>query len=197
MGSTKFHIVFDLDNVIVEPLQFDADKIIEHATSVLGKAFIKDHLIIAYNFPHMVFPGFYGLWQWLDTLGVNIIIFSSGISERNHELVEKLIEKSFNKSSRQDRQIINVFSREHCIDTTIMPRCGLLQKIISVANNLNSSLSDAARSVQVDFEQEEFRRFFPYPGKKNRQYYVDGLENLQLFDKSLKFYFEWDKLAEK
>ena len=268
MDSDRLNAVFDLDNVIVEPLHYDADNIIEQATSVLGETFIKDHLIVAYDFPHLVFPGFYALWQWLDTIGAEIHIFSSGVKERNHELVEKLIEKSFCKP----KPTINIFSREHCIDTATMPKdesellqtyfhgqrkkkladvviskekllntllieddssysptgeennliivpsvsgyvpypdfyyeyqvmafhkafyiSGLLQKIIITAKDYSLSFSDAARLVQVDFEQVEFFRFFAYPGRNNKQYYLDGLENLRLYDKSLKFYFEWEQ----
>lgn len=59
MDSERLNIVFDLDNVIVEPLQYDSDNIIERATSVFGEKIIKDHLIFAYDSPHLVFPGFY------------------------------------------------------------------------------------------------------------------------------------------
>jgi hypothetical protein len=120
----KYNIIFDLDSVVTVPLQTKSEE--EHniaqAVRVFGKEMADDLTMTAYNYKHLIFPGVYALWEWLHTEGMNIIVFSSAIRERNEELVPKLVERAFRNWKKEDHPEVKIFSREHLVETTRMIR---------------------------------------------------------------------------
>lgn len=120
MKREKYNIVFDLDSVIVEPVDLLIEEKLQTVEDRFGKEFLDDHVHTACGYPHLVYPGFYALWQWLHGQKISIYVFSTGKTERNVEIVEKLAARAF----RGFEQIpeIKVYSRDDCIDTRTMSR---------------------------------------------------------------------------
>ncbi len=110
--------VFDIDGTIAEGISYDIENKCKEIVEAFGEDFKKEMSLTAAGYIHMIFPGFYSLFQWLYNRGDLIYFFSSGIEERNTELVNKLITKSLGKDSAEALNSIKVFSRQHCIDTT-------------------------------------------------------------------------------
>lgn len=106
--------------MVVEAITYNEEEVIEKIDKDLGEDFRRNHSIVAYNYTHMVFPGFYALFRWIYGRGDSIYFFSSGIEERNIELVNKLMKKSFADEAEKVIPNIKVFSRHHCIDTRHM-----------------------------------------------------------------------------
>jgi len=110
------NFVFDIDGTIAIALDYERERKEKDARKILGDEFIDRHKITAFNYPHLIFPGYYALFKWLHDKGAKLFFFSSGIEERNKELAQKLMTISFGeKASEIDYK---VFSQQHCIDTT-------------------------------------------------------------------------------
>ncbi|BDU51198.1 hypothetical protein [Haliovirga abyssi] len=108
----KINFVFDLDNVVVSVLDYEAERKYNEYIELLGEEFVKRHTIKALGYIHMVFPGFYALFKWLKENNHNIIFFSSGIKDRNVEAVEELMKKTFPKNYEEILKDVKIFSRE-------------------------------------------------------------------------------------
>jgi hypothetical protein len=65
---------------------------------------------------------------------------------------------------------------------------GLLAYIFEMREAQNLSLIECAKYMQIDKENAVLSRDFYYPSYKRLEYYTKGLEILQKFDASLKFY---------
>lgn len=119
----KRNIVFDIDSCMAEAIRYNPEKYIEELRNEFGEKFTDELIIDAHEYAHRIFPGFYALWQWLHQQDINIMVFSTGIKERNEELISKMVEKSFQTLNKEDRPHIKVFSRDDTIDTErIHPR---------------------------------------------------------------------------
>jgi hypothetical protein len=70
---------------------------------------------------------------------------------------------------------------------------GLFSKIYEVRESQNMTLVEAAKFVQIDSEGGVLSRDFYYPVNKKVAYYTKGLEILQRFDPTLKFYYDLPK----
>ncbi len=113
----KLNVIFDIDSCIAKAVRYNSKEEIEGVEDKLGKETTADLLLTAYDYPHFIFPGFYALWEWLYRQGANIMVFSTGIKERNVELIEKFAERSFRTIDKDKRPEVKVFSRDDCFDT--------------------------------------------------------------------------------
>lgn len=108
-------IVFDIDGTIaIEMGSYEPQERILPYRQDYGADFIERHTINAIV-PHLIYPGYYALLHWLDQQGWAIDFFSSGVEERNRELVDELMLRSF--GTELSRISYRVFSRQHAIDT--------------------------------------------------------------------------------
>jgi hypothetical protein len=113
---TTGNFVFDIDGAIAIAATYQAEKIEAAVKAKLGDAYFAKHCLTACNYPHYIFPGYYALFKWLHQQGGKVYFFSSGVEERNVELVEKMMQMSFGDAFKSIDY--KVFSRQHCIDTT-------------------------------------------------------------------------------
>lgn len=111
-------IVFDIDGTIAIEMSYDSQARIQPYREDYGVAFIERHTITAMNYPHLIYPGYYALLRWLHQQGWAIDFFSSGVEERNRELVDELMVRSFGSESATIDY--RVFSRQHAIDTDLL-----------------------------------------------------------------------------
>ena len=112
--------VFDLDNTVVEPISYKKENLFKDIDKDLGSDFRESMTMEAVGYPHMLYPGFLALFRWIYNRGDLIYFFSTGIKERNVEIVPKLIKKAFGDTSEEVLKNVKIFSREDCIDTTNM-----------------------------------------------------------------------------
>lgn len=62
--------VFDLDSTVVEPVRsFEEKTLFEHIDKILGEEFRKTMSIKILGYTHMVYPGFYALFNWIHDRG--------------------------------------------------------------------------------------------------------------------------------
>lgn len=113
------NFVFDLDGAVAIVADYEKDKIEKNVKEKFGIEYFTKHCLMAYNYPHYIFPGYYALFKWLHSKGDKILFFSSGIEERNVELVDNIMKMSFGDSAVDVGY--KTFSRQHCIDTDKMP----------------------------------------------------------------------------
>ncbi len=113
---TNGNFVFDIDGAIAIAVSYQPEKIEAAVKAKLGEAYFVKHCLTACNYPHYIFPGYYALFKWLHQQGGKIFFFSSGVEERNVELVDKMMQMSFGDAVSNVEY--KVFSRQHCIDTT-------------------------------------------------------------------------------
>lgn len=113
----KLNIIFDIDSCMAFALRFHEKETHSLAEKNLGKELSNDLLHTAYEYEHYIFPGFYELWLWLHKKGITIKVFSTGIKERNVELIDKISERTFRHIKKEDRPVVEVFSREDTFDT--------------------------------------------------------------------------------
>lgn len=117
----KGNFVFDLDGTLtIVSASYRAAEEEKEIRDAFGDEFTDRHCIEAYGVPHYVLPGYYALFQWLHKQGATIMFFSSGIEERNVEFVHKAMERSLGEKAKE--LDIKVYSRQHCIDTSMMSR---------------------------------------------------------------------------
>lgn len=265
----KLNIIFDIDSCMADAIRDEFSKGIKKVEKQLGKELAKDLIITAYEYPHRIFPGFYALWEWLHRQGITIMVFSTGIKERNVELIEKFTKRSFRNLKKEEWPEIKIYSREDTFDTERYDHderqqyqscwfgnlkkklsgvvvseedlpysllvdddrsyvgvneernllyvsseygyypednyfdersfqafhkayyiCGILKKIMAIAEEKNLTPMMAAEYVQATMEGEEIRERFFFPSRKRMEYYTDGLKTLQTIDPTLKFYFQ-------
>lgn len=83
-------IVLDIDGTIaIEMGTYKPEERLQPYRDEYGAAFIERHTITAMNVPHLIYPGYYALLRWLHREGWAIDFFSSGVEQRNRELVGK------------------------------------------------------------------------------------------------------------
>jgi hypothetical protein len=117
----KSIFIFDIDGLVADAIYYKTSERIHEIKNVFGEDFVKDLKLTACNCVYMVYPGFYALFRWLRKKGHKIYFFSSGKRERNVELVQKIMEKSFGSKSNEVLKEVKIFSRNDCIDTTALP----------------------------------------------------------------------------
>lgn len=109
-------IVLDIDGTIAINMgTFKPEEQLQTYRDEYGAAFIERHTITALNVPHLIYPGYYALLRWLHQQGWAIDFFSSGVEQRNRELVDELMQRSF--GAELATVPYRVFSRQHAIDT--------------------------------------------------------------------------------
>jgi hypothetical protein len=120
----KYTIVFDIDDLLISVVYKDhLERILEQGRELMGEERMARLTVEVMDYPHLVFPGFYEMFLWLRALGHDIYFFSSGVEERNMELVPKLIQAAFGDEAETVMRDVRVFSRQHCFDTnTVFPR---------------------------------------------------------------------------
>lgn len=113
------HIVLDIDGTIaIELGTYKPEKRLQFYREEYGTAFIERYTISAMTVPHLIYPGYYALLRWLHQQGWAIDFFSSGVEQRNRELVDELMRRSFgDEIATVDYR---VFSRQHVIDTDML-----------------------------------------------------------------------------
>jgi hypothetical protein len=111
----KGNFVLDLDGAFAIAASYQAEETEKEVKAQLGEAYFAKHCLTAYKYPHYIFPGTYALLKWLHQQGGKIFFFSSGIKERNVELTAKMMKMAFGEEIVKYK----VFSREHCVDTTL------------------------------------------------------------------------------
>jgi hypothetical protein len=109
------NIVFDIDGAITRAVDYQIEKEDKAIREKFSAEYYAQYALSACNFPHYIFPGTYALIKWLHEGGNKIFFFSSGVEERNVELVEKIMIKTFGDAAAVPYK---VFSRQHCVDTT-------------------------------------------------------------------------------
>lgn len=111
------HFVFDIDDTLISVAN-SFNKIEATAIEELGAEFVAAATTRACDAVHLVFPGFYALFRWLDARGGKLHFFSSGIELRNRELVPQLIERAFGpQDAARVMEDVTIHSRTDCIDT--------------------------------------------------------------------------------
>ena len=113
------NFVFDIDGTIAIVADYQAEEVEKSVKAKFGDEFFNEHCLTAYGYPHYIFPGYYALFKWLHSIGGKIFFFSSGIEERNVELADKIMKKSFGEAVSEVEY--RVFSRQHCVDTNDLP----------------------------------------------------------------------------
>ncbi|MEM7494844.1 MAG: hypothetical protein AAF471_01610 [Myxococcota bacterium] len=109
----------DIDLTLAKPLaSYDKENVVKQ----YGQAFVDRHLLTACERPHLLYAGTYELFQALWDQEIRIVIFSTGIQERNDELTDKIVRRAFPDRYDEVRPKIRVCSREHCVDTENMRR---------------------------------------------------------------------------
>lgn len=119
MDGTR--IFFDLDSTVVHALDYDADRQIEIVRTHLGDEFFESVRTVAMKYVHLVLPGYFALFRHLRNHGVQIGFCSSGIRQRNEELVPQLLQKAFPNDHEEILPNVPIFSREDLFDTTKLP----------------------------------------------------------------------------
>ena len=111
------NFVFDIDGVvaIVLDMKSTRDETLDAIKRFYGEAFLERYRIDVIGYPHIVYPGYYALLQWIHSFGGRIMFFSSGVEERNVPLVDEIMRRSF--GDRVGEVDYKVFSRQHCVDT--------------------------------------------------------------------------------
>lgn len=117
----KNNFVFDLDDTVAVAISYAAEEKIKKYNEFLGEEFVNNHMIEILNYPHMIFPGFYEIFNWIINRGDNLLFFSTGTKERNEKLVEFLIEKSIDEKVEEVLKNIKIFSRKDCIKISRLP----------------------------------------------------------------------------
>ncbi|MBI4645027.1 MAG: hypothetical protein HY738_00140 [Bacteroidia bacterium] len=112
------NFVFDIDGAVAIVADYEKEKVEKDVKKKLGIKYFKKHCLVGYGYPHYIFPGYYALFKWLHSKGGKIIFFSSGIEERNIDIVDKIMKMSFGDSVSEVEY--KVFSRHHCIDTNLL-----------------------------------------------------------------------------
>jgi len=110
------NFVFDIDHTIAVPHSYDVETKIKEAEDRYGVEFFKKHCIYACGYPHFLYPGYYELFQWLHSKGGKLLIFSTGIKQRNIEFIQKFMKNAFGEKASDIE--CKIFSRDDCIDTT-------------------------------------------------------------------------------
>lgn len=108
------NFVFDIDGTLAimqGAKQYERDKVI--IEEKFGAAFLEQHCIVAADYPHFVFPGFYALFQWIHAQGGKIFFFSAGLEARNVTFAAQIMERAFGENP----PAYKVFSRKDCINT--------------------------------------------------------------------------------
>lgn len=118
----KNNFVFDLDDTIAVAISYNFEEKIKRYRKILGKKFVNNHKIKILGYPHMIFPGFYEIFNWIINRGDNLFFFSTGTSERNEKLVKFLIKKSINYNVEEVLKNIKIFSRKDTIKINRMRR---------------------------------------------------------------------------
>ncbi|MGD9973575.1 MAG: hypothetical protein AB7S77_10970 [Desulfatirhabdiaceae bacterium] len=114
----KYTLVFDLDDTVINvPSKYNLDGILGMAKAVLGEQRADELSLTVMDYTHLVYPGFYEVFRWLRRLDHAICFFSSGIEERNEDLVDKIIKRAFKDNAKAVMSDIKIFSRQHCLDT--------------------------------------------------------------------------------
>lgn len=112
-------IIFDLDGTIATAIgTYDLEKKLAPYIEDYGVTFIERHTLTAMEYPHLIFPGYYALLRWLHEQGWAIDFFSSGVEQRNRELADKLMQRTF--GTELNRIDYRVFSRQHTLDTQLL-----------------------------------------------------------------------------
>ena len=167
----KLNIIFDIDSCMAQPLRFEAEKTIIETEKELSEEIVADLLMTAYEYEHLIYPGFYALWKWLYQKGINIKVFSTGIKERNVELIDKFAERSFRDISKEKRPEVKVFSRNDCIDTERLSEEESRKKYQSFwFGNLKKQLTDIVVSKEelpYSLLIEDDRSYVPTGEEKN------------------------------
>jgi hypothetical protein len=114
--------VFDLDDVVVKPI-FTSDtreRIYQELDQYIGVEFRKKMSVDIMGYTHMIYPGFFTLFQWIHNRGDVFYFFSTGVKERNEKITKIIIKKTFNELAPKIIKQTKIFSREDCLDTTLL-----------------------------------------------------------------------------
>jgi hypothetical protein len=104
MVSSRLHVVYDLDDVLVFPAT-------EKPFAAYG---LKEGLLLTAQKTHVVFPGVVELMQLHYRRGDKVSFFSSGARSRNRELIPQLLEKALGKrKAKEAMKKTRIFSKEH------------------------------------------------------------------------------------
>ena len=117
MSKSQNIFVFDLDEVVVLPIEYDKEIIIEEIDQGLGVDFRKKNSLEIMGYTHLLYVGFSALFRWIYDRGDCIYFFSTGIAQRNEELISLLMKRAFGDASSEILKEIKIFSREDCINT--------------------------------------------------------------------------------
>lgn len=111
-------LLFDIDGVLAELLDFDAQRRLRSASDRFGAEFLQRHTIEVMGLPHVVVPGWYACWAWLHGQGADIRVFSAGLRERNEAFTAAFALRAFAGLAPSGRPSIPVLSREDRVDTS-------------------------------------------------------------------------------
>lgn len=111
------NFVFDLDDMVCLAIDSKPQERLAELQQHFDQQYLDYHSMYVLGYLHLIFPGFYALFRWLDALGGNLLFFSGGVQERNTELVAQLIRRALPDKAERLLPTIKVFSREHRIRT--------------------------------------------------------------------------------
>ena len=114
-------LVFDLDDTVAVVIDYAVEEQLRAAEQTFGPTQFAELSLTAMQRIHLVYPGFYALFQWLIAQGCRLCFFSNAVEERNLELVQGLMRRAFGDRAPEVLQNVGIFSRQHCIDTTMLP----------------------------------------------------------------------------
>jgi hypothetical protein len=109
-------LVFDIDDALCYALDFAVEERLKTLRECFDSEFIEHHSIMVSGYRHLVFPGFYSLFRWLDAQGFSFHFFSGGAEERNRDFVNQFIRRAFPSKAEALLKDIKVFSRQHRFD---------------------------------------------------------------------------------
>lgn len=115
-------LVFDLDDTVATMIDYRVENQLAAAEKAFGPALYAELNLMAMERIHLVFPGFYALFRWLYGRGCRLCFFSNAVEQRNIELVGGMIQRAFGDQAPEVLPKVGIFSRPHCIDTTMLPR---------------------------------------------------------------------------
>jgi len=199
--------IFDLDDTVLYALTHDEDRILARVDDVMRAEERQRLTVNGMGYQHLVFPGFYELFRWMLQNGARIGFYSSGVQQRNREVVAAMMQAALEQEAEAALAQIGVFSRDDCLDTTRLPygesdqyqpdrHYGQLKKkladvAVPAAQLPDTLLIDDDRSYMLRGEEDNLfyarSNFSYYPARRgfddfaafHKAYYVRGaLETL-------------------
>lgn len=115
------NFVFDLDDTVCLAVDDKPEQVLRSLNQELGAEYMAYHTMYVLGCLHLIYPGFYALFRWLDELGGKLLFFSGGIASRNKDLIAQLIRRALPDRAEALLPTIKILSRHDRIRSDNLP----------------------------------------------------------------------------